>query len=137
MQEELEASDEISAGSESTDIRVGKYKGNLVTVATRAISPKNNPDWIRQVCSVFIISPSEADGRVSFQAFCKQVVLWSKLSHPNVLKLLGAYGDMEKGPLTTVSGWTEGGDIMEYIKHNPVNRLELVRDFTPSQNSLR
>ncbi|KAF9789124.1 kinase-like domain-containing protein, partial [Thelephora terrestris] len=58
--------------------------------------------------------------------FCKQVILWSKLSHPNVLKLLSAYGDMEKGPLTTVSEWVTGGDIMEYTKHNPANRLALL-----------
>lgn len=69
---------------------------------------------------------------ILFQGFCKEVVLWSKLSHPNILKLFGAFGDMEKGPLTTVSEWVAGGDIMEYIKHNPVNRLELVRNFPSS-----
>ena len=126
MQEELEVSEEIRAGSESTDIRVGKHKGNLVAVTARAISPKNNPDWIRQVRNMPVIFLSEGRSECLFQGFCKQVILWSKLSHPNVLKLLGAYGDMEKGPLTTVSEWVTGGDIMEYTKHNPANRLELV-----------
>ena len=35
---------------------------------------------------------------------------------------------MEKGQFITVSEWMANGNIMEYIKHNHVNRLELVRD---------
>lgn len=107
IKEKLEISDERRSGSESNDTRMGKHNGNLVAVTTRAISPKNNPDWIRQ-------------------GFCKEVILWRKLSHPNILKLFGAYGDMEKGPLATVSEWVAGGNIVEYIKHNSVNRLELL-----------
>jgi serine/threonine protein kinase len=64
------------------------------------------------------------------QQFCKEVVLWNTLSHPNVLKLVGVQGDMEKGQFTTVSEWMAHGNIMEYIRNNHVNRLELVCDPT-------
>lgn len=60
--------------------------------------------------------------------FSKQVILWSKLSHPNVLKLLGVHGEMEKGQFVTVSDWMERDNIMEYTLRNATNRLELVSD---------
>ena len=34
---------------------------------------------------------------------------------------------MEKGQFVTVSEWMTHGNIVEYIKHNHTNRLELVR----------
>jgi len=66
---------------------------------------------------------------VLFQQFCKEAVLWSTLSHPHVLKVMGVYGDIDKGQFTAVSEWMANGNIMEYIKKNHVNRLELVSDF--------
>lgn len=61
------------------------------------------------------------------QQFCGEVVLWNTLSHPNVLKFAGVQGDMRKGQFITVSEWMKHGNIVDYIKHNHVNRLELVR----------
>jgi predicted transcriptional regulator len=37
--------------------------------------------------------------------------------------------------LSTVSEWMEHGNIMEYIKSNHVNRLELVGDFASPTTS--
>jgi len=54
------------------------------------------------------------------------------LSHPNVLKLAGVQGDMDKGQFTTISEWMFHGNIMQYIRRNHVNRLELVRSSTIS-----
>ena len=45
------------------------------------------------------------------------------------MKLVGVYGDMGKGQFTTVTEWMVNGNIMEFIKANHVNRLELVRGF--------
>jgi len=42
------------------------------------------------------------------------------------LKLVGVVGDMEQYQLATVSEWMRRGNIMEYIKKNTANRLELV-----------
>ncbi|KAF9641863.1 kinase-like protein, partial [Thelephora ganbajun] len=60
------------------------------------------------------------------QQFCKETVLWNTLYHPNVLKLFGVWGDMEKGQFVTVSEWMTHGNIMEYIRNNHANRLELL-----------
>ena len=42
------------------------------------------------------------------------------------MKLVGVVGDMEKYQFATVSEWMEHGNIMEYIRKNDTNRLELV-----------
>ena len=66
---------------------------------------------------------------IPFQRFYREVVLWERLSHPNVLKLVGVWEDMEKGQFATVAEWMEHGSIMDYIKQNSADRLELVRGF--------
>ena len=67
------------------------------------------------------------------QRFYKEVVSWGTLSHPNVLRLVGAQEDMRKRQFVTVSEWMVHGSIMEYIEIHHSNRLELVRDLaTPA-----
>ena len=61
-----------------------------------------------------------------FQRFCKEVILWSTLNYPNVLKLVGVQEGMETGKFVAVSEWMGHGNIIEYIKKYPVNRLDLV-----------
>jgi len=39
---------------------------------------------------------------------------------------MGVVGDMGQYQLTTVSEWMMHGNIMEYIRKNATNRLELV-----------
>ena len=56
-------------------------------------------------------------------------------SHQNVLKLIGVHGDMNKGQFTTVSELMAHGNIMEYIRKNHVNRLELVCCLSPHTSS--
>ena len=51
------------------------------------------------------------------------------LSHPNILKLVGIQGDINKGQFTIVSEYMAHGNVMQYIKANYVNRLELVCGF--------
>jgi serine/threonine protein kinase len=64
---------------------------------------------------------------ILLQQFCREVILWNTLSHPNILKLAGVQGDIGSGQFITISEWMKHGNVMEYIKRNHVNRLELVR----------
>ena len=58
--------------------------------------------------------------------FCREVVAWWTLRHPNVLPLLGA--TMSEGRLVMVSEWMVNGDINEFVDANTnADRLELVR----------
>jgi len=62
--------------------------------------------------------------RVS-QRFCKEVIAWKSLHHPNVLSLLGV--TMIRNRFVMVSEWMVYGNINEFVKkYAGVNRLELV-----------
>jgi len=59
------------------------------------------------------------------QRFCKEVVVWGTLRHPNVLPLLGV--TVSENRFVMVSEWMENGNINEFVKaHTDVNRLGLV-----------
>jgi serine/threonine protein kinase len=150
--DKIEASDEILASGgfadiRSTtlasggfaDVRCGRYMGRLVALKTLKVPEQGDLLKIRKV-SINNIFPAARDAvsTIILQQFCKEVILWNTISHPNVLKLAGVQGDMEDGQFVTVSEWMAHGNIMEYIKTNHVNRLELVRDFIfPTLPSLK
>ena len=57
--------------------------------------------------------------------FCKEVVTWNALHHPNVLPLLGV--TMGSPRFAMVSEWMANGNINEFVKANKdTNRFELV-----------
>jgi serine/threonine protein kinase len=63
------------------------------------------------------------------QRFCKEVVTWKTLRHPNVLSLLGF--TMGNGQFAMVSEWMINGNINEFVKaRKDVNRFELVWPFS-------
>ena len=51
------------------------------------------------------------------------------------MKLIGVQEDLTKRQFVTVSEWMEHGNIMDYIKKYPANRLELVRGPTSPATS--
>jgi len=122
----IEVEDEILASGGFADVRIGKYMGHLVAVKTMRLAEKDDSVKIRKVS----VSGFFSAVLTILQQFCKEVILWNTVSHPNILRLFGVYGDMEKGQFVTVSEWMKHGNIMQYIKNNSVNRLELVRSFT-------
>ena len=60
------------------------------------------------------------------QHFCREVVLWKNLSHPNVLDLIGVPDTLEEGRLSMVSEWMGNHDIVKYVRANAGNHLKLV-----------
>jgi serine/threonine protein kinase len=57
------------------------------------------------------------------QAFCQEAVTWKRLTHPNILSLLG----ITIVPLQLISNWMSNGDLLEYLKgHSDADRLGLV-----------
>jgi len=129
----IEVDHKILASGGFADVGRGKYLGQLVAVKTITVdvAALDDPRKIRKVS--VNRSFSTTWGAVSaplLQRFCKEVVLWCTISHPNVMKLVGVHGDMGKGQFSTVSEWMAHGSIMQFIKNNHANRLDLVRDFT-------
>ncbi|KAF9789495.1 kinase-like domain-containing protein, partial [Thelephora terrestris] len=63
--------------------------------------------------------------------FCKEVVVWKRLLHPNVLPLLGVtMVNTPESPLFAMaSKWMENGNINDFIRRRQdVNRFELLKD---------
>lgn len=65
------------------------------------------------------------------QRFCKEVIMWKSLEHPNVLPLLGA---TMNDRFIMISKWMDNGNINEFTKANERhNRFELV-GYLPADN---
>ena len=62
------------------------------------------------------------------QRFCREVVTWNSLRHPNVLPLLGV--TMTENRFVMVSEWMVKGNINDFVKADRnADRLELVRSL--------
>ena len=128
--DKIETSDILASGG-FADIRRGTYMGHLVAVKTLRVAVQDDLPKLSKVPINNIFFPTwDAASTILLQQFCREAILWNALSHPNVLKLVGVLWDMEKGQFTTVSEWMAHGNIMEYIRNNHTNRLELVRTLT-------
>ncbi|KAI5120172.1 hypothetical protein M0805_008439 [Coniferiporia weirii] len=55
---------------------------------------------------------------VTMQVTAKDIYIWSKLKHPNLVRLLGFIPEAGYLP-SLVSEWMENGSILGYIKRNP------------------
>ena len=125
-------SDKILASGGFSDVRTGMYMGRLVAVKTMRAAEQDDYLRLRKVgIDDTLSSTLDAILTTFLQRFCKEAVLWNTLSHPNVLKLAGVLGGMDKGQFVTVSEWMMHGNIMQYTRKDNVNRLELVCSFTP------
>ena len=59
------------------------------------------------------------------QRLFKEIMIWRRLSHPNVLPVLGVYS--KPVSLCLVTEWMINKNIMDFTLKNPeVNRLHLV-----------
>jgi len=136
IMEKIEVAEELLASSGFADLRSGMYGEHLVAIKTLRVTGRDDYVKIRKV-STNDCHPGHAISIISFQRFCKEVVLWSTLSHPNILKLVGVQEDVKKRQFSIVSEWMSRGNIMDFIENNHVNRLELVRNFTSPRHFLR
>jgi len=60
--------------------------------------------------------------------FFREVVVWKRLQHPNVVPFLGAAAKIP--PFEIVCVWMEHDRITEYVRKNPgVDRFDLVGKF--------
>lgn len=75
------------------------------------------------------------DDLTDTQAFHYEAILWSQLSHPNILPLYGMYFlDDRHSQLCLVSPWMEKGNIRDYLQNllerdDSVTQLRLVGDL--------
>ena len=68
------------------------------------------------------------------QRFCKEVITWKALDHPNVVPLLGVPKDRSQLKFAMVSEWMTNGNINQFVKaHRDADRFKLVG---PPHNAL-
>ncbi len=72
---------------------------------------------------VVLLSPVPT--RVPLQNLGREVRLWSKLNHPNVLPLLGYCLEGPKSIPNLVSEWMKNGTVIDYMKDRPFNAFEM------------
>jgi len=132
----IQVSDKLHASNGFADLRSGTYGERLVAIKTLRITARDDYVKIRKV-SLNVGHPGHALSTIPLQRFCEGVVLWSTLSHPNILKLVGVQEDTNKRQFAIVSEWMSQGNIMEFIKNNHANRLELVCGITFPRHFLR
>lgn len=60
------------------------------------------------------------------QQTCKEGFIWNRLSHENIIPLLGFYS-ADNEPIIMVSPWMDNGNLTTYLRNNEnANRQELV-----------
>ena len=91
--DKIEISDKILVSGGFADVRTGTYMGTLVAVKTMRVHEQDGFTKIRKV-SIYDCFLDYLDAILTAvpQRFCKEVVLWKTLSHPNILKLVGVQG---------------------------------------------
>ena len=73
-----------------------------------------------------MIGQAHRNRSLSTQRLCREVIIWKRLSHPNVLPLLGVSVSKSPQHFRIISEWMPNGNVTEYTKSNPeVNRLRL------------
>ncbi|KAF9781244.1 hypothetical protein BJ322DRAFT_1111962 [Thelephora terrestris] len=92
-----------------SDVWKGSFRGKSVAVKSLKISDFGDIIRIRQ-------------------RFCKEVVTWKNLSHPNVLNLIGVLDTLEEGRFSVISEWMANGDLTQYVRTNAGNHLKLLAD---------
>lgn len=61
--------------------------------------------------------------------FCKEVAMWKRIPHPNIVPFLGV--SKAPAPISMVSEWMPNGNVREYIAKNPeMSRLQLLLDIS-------
>ncbi|TEB27456.1 kinase-like protein [Coprinellus micaceus] len=85
----------------------------------------------RPVCMKVVKVYQKSDVAKLLKAFCREAILWSQLSHPNLLPFYGIHRlDDTIGRICLIAPWMENGCLPDYlIKRTGANRFALAKDI--------
>ncbi|KAK0475676.1 kinase-like domain-containing protein, partial [Armillaria luteobubalina] len=76
-----------------------------------------------------IFSHGEMKPRGDIRKFCREVLVWRNLRHPNVLPFIGVNDDVFYPGFCLISPWMKNGDIISFLRQNPGhNRIQCIRE---------
>ena len=105
------------------DVSKGKYSASPVAVKRLRV----NEGGYHRVFKVPSIDSTSTRFSTFAQRFCREVIGWKHLIHPNILPLLGVYMSPDSNRFDILTDWMPNGNLVQYAKSNPeVNRLKLV-----------
>ncbi|KAG7090079.1 hypothetical protein E1B28_011696 [Marasmius oreades] len=74
--------------------------------------------------------PDEKKRKKMVEDFYREALIWTQLSHPNVLQLLGVNTTLFKTDFCLVSPWMVNSDIITFLERRPDHdRLRSIRDI--------
>ena len=120
--------DILSASGGFADVWKSFRNGNCVCVKAFRVYTTRNLSVIEQGSQQVVLRVLCAfdDSR---QRLFPEIVIWGRLSHPNVLPVLGV--SLKSSPLCVITEWMMNRNIMDFTpKHPGVNRLRLVRPIS-------
>ena len=106
------------------DVSKGEYLGSPVAIKRL----RANREGYHRVFKVPPIDSEHTRSTTSTQGLCREVIGWKRLTHPNILPLLGVFLVADSNCFDILTDWMPSGNLMRYAKSNPeANRLQLVR----------
>ena len=116
------------------DVWEGKYNDKRVAIKALRAYQGDNVRKLRKVIRSIILMTFTAFANNHHQAFCKEVAMWKRIFHPNIVPFLGV--SEGPAPISMVSEWMPNGNVREYVAKNPeVSRLQLVSEFESGSGS--
>ena len=107
------------------DVWEGIYNDERVAIKSLRVYKGDDVQKVRKVTHPAFPVPLGASVDHRRQMFCKEVVIWRRISHLNVIPFLG----VSEAPalLSMVSEWMSNGNVRDYVGKNPeISRLQLV-----------
>jgi serine/threonine protein kinase len=110
-------------GGGFADVWEGSYRCQKVAIKVPRLYLSTDPAKAKKVSLLYQILNRQRFN--IHQRFCKEAIVWSHISHPNVLPLIGVATSPFK--FCMVSPWMENGDVISYLKSDsPVNSIRIV-----------
>ena len=108
------------------DVWEGISSGERVAIKALRIYKDDDVQRVRKVIDQHLFYPPLASqANFYHKVFCKEVAIWKRVSHPNIVPFLGV--SEAPAPLSMVSEWMPNGNVRGYVAKNPdVSRLQLV-----------